>query len=40
MTSDKKAQRGQYRFVLPVRLGQAELSRVLDSAEVRSVLRA
>ena len=38
MTRDKKAQRGEFRFVLPTRLGHAELSGILGSADVRCVL--
>jgi 3-dehydroquinate synthase len=38
MAYDKKARRGQFRFVLPTRLGHAQLSDTLDPADVRSVV--
>jgi 3-dehydroquinate synthase len=38
MTRDKKAQRAGFRFVLPRSLGHAELSGILDAADVRAVL--
>ena len=40
MTRDKKAERGQFRFVLPTRLGRAEVSSIIASEDVRSVLRS
>jgi 3-dehydroquinate synthetase len=38
MTHDKKAQRGELRFVLPTRLGHVELVAGVTSEDVRAVL--
>jgi len=38
MVHDKKTQHGELRFVLPVRLGEVELVRGIDPAEVRAAL--